>query len=191
MPDDEVRHIGGSKVSKKSGYTIAANTRGLTDAAKDLRKKIRLSMPAKKRAVSAGGKVMKGAVQKALNKKPTKSYEKLQALGHPYARRHGKISQTKVGYPWYGIYKREGKLFNALVGRRMGESFFVGFDDSLLPKEERYAIRGTKTRRSKATGKRIAGLLPRNVLYFVSREPEVRKKVQSRMTKVWKQGVFK
>lgn len=115
-------------------------------------------------ALQRAGEYLKGQIHKNAT---NKSYDQsqLNALGNPYARRHGniRVHQSKP----YTVHQQTGRMASTLTGKMRNAyrkpTYRIGFRYNR--KYHKYVITGTKV------------MLPRNILYNTSQEKPVRHKM--------------
>tara|TARA_Y100000592_G_scaffold83570_2_gene133513 strand:- start:128 stop:634 length:507 start_codon:yes stop_codon:yes gene_type:complete len=135
---------------------LAENMRQMTDVQ---------SMPAARAAIDAMGRKLLERVKKNTSRRDY-TLSQLQAMGHPYARRHGSI-QVHPTEPNV-VHSQSGRLSKSVAGRsgtKLGKpTYFVGFLNK-PPPYVNYVLHGTKV------------MLPRDPIVMSASEPETRKKM--------------
>lgn len=120
-------------------------------------------------ALDAAGQVLYREAQKAMQAKPHHTQAQLTALGSPYARRHGKILTSRLGFSdSYFVHKQSGKALAATKWRQATiggvPTFEVYFDLGVAP-HLKQVTQGTRV------------MLPRDPLWSVATLPALQKQM--------------
>lgn len=125
----------------------------------------RADKTARAMVVQAMGATLLHYVRRSANVKDGHDQPALDAMDHPYARRHGAIQESKLGHPGWWVHNQTGRLLNAIRGRTIGSSGYMVFADTALAPHAAQVIQGSRV------------MFPRDFIWITANNRKVRREM--------------